>query len=361
MKRDSTFVSTWGIKRSYDDFIVDEVLYPALSGGRDTPASTRITLSKSGLTTLESARLIALAAAVDLGDIDWAGLKDEDGVTRQTLSVRGVYTAEQVSAWSEKLAVSLPTGTHARLTFAGYADAPLTPGALLGNAFSVVVRNLAPSHLPLIGQLTRRPFAFINYYDLQRFGRKDEQKLNHLIGAALIEGDREFAASLYARKVRRGEVSGIDEPSASLDRLAPQEEILIRNAHESHAWNRLAMSACESSMGTLDKETFEHGLAFGYFDDEQAEASGLVTRTLAIRRHRLRDRVPSTSESTRQIIDTTLIRCLEEKVDAQTGTASVALSFFLPSGSYATTVIRQLEHRVLTTAGQLTAQAEAAQ
>ena len=72
------------IKADYDDFEVDEIPLYLPSGAGD---HVYLTIEKQGLSTMRAVRDIATALGVNPRDVGVAGLKDARGITRQTLSI----------------------------------------------------------------------------------------------------------------------------------------------------------------------------------------------------------------------------------------------------------------------------------
>ncbi|MBX3461694.1 MAG: tRNA pseudouridine(13) synthase TruD [Planctomycetes bacterium] len=115
-------------------------------------------LHKSKLSTAEALALIARECDVDRADLAYAGLKDRQAVTDQFVSIPG-----------RAVELQLP---NLRLLPVGTTDRPITSRQSRGNAFEIVVRDLAPVQ----GALLRRNLpslvktGFPNYFDDQRFG-----------------------------------------------------------------------------------------------------------------------------------------------------------------------------------------------
>lgn len=141
-----------------------------------------LTIEKRGITTLEAVRTISRSLGVSEADMGYAGMKDSIGITRQTISLRGLP-----QGLPEDL--ELPA---IRIIAASRHTNKLKTGHLKGNRFKIVVRGIAPDACTLIGEilsvLTRRGVP--NYYGYQRYG---VQANSHLIGAAMLQGDGKSA------------------------------------------------------------------------------------------------------------------------------------------------------------------------
>ena len=163
------------IKESPEDFLVEEVpLYHPCGEGEHTYA----VIEKRGVTTLEALRRIARALRVSDRDIGYAGMKDAVGVTRQTISVPRV-PPEQVAA------LELP---GIRVLSAVLHRNKLRVGHLAGNRFRVRVRGVAADALAraeaVLAILGERGVP--NYFGPQRYG---VQGNSHLVGHALVQRD----------------------------------------------------------------------------------------------------------------------------------------------------------------------------
>jgi tRNA pseudouridine13 synthase len=142
-----------------------------------------------------------------------AGMKDKRGVTSQFITIPASTQIEQFCrTWNgngPKTNSSNGGGGNtvdsgvALLRVGGfrYTDSPLVLGALSGNRFDIVLRNVQGSSTDR-AQTKReveqavdslRQFGFINYFGMQRFGKYHD---THLTGMAVIRGDYEQAIDI---------------------------------------------------------------------------------------------------------------------------------------------------------------------
>ncbi|WP_245595611.1 MULTISPECIES: tRNA pseudouridine(13) synthase TruD [Ferrimonas] len=149
-----------GLLRSQpEDFQVDELL-PFSADGQGEHHLLQI--RKREMTTHQLARKLAEFAGVKAMDVSWAGLKDKFGVTTQWLSVRipGKDTPDWYSLNDDSIQV-LQALRHSK---------KLRVGALLGNAFTLTLRQLkADDGLEARLQQVRET-GVPNYFGEQRFG-----------------------------------------------------------------------------------------------------------------------------------------------------------------------------------------------
>ncbi len=150
------------IKANPEDFVVTEDLgYGADGEGEGEHLLVRI--RKTGANTRFVAEALAKFLGVHQRDVSYAGMKDRHAVTEQTLCFRIPGTAmPDLSSFTLEGVEILEAVRHKR---------KLRIGALVGNAFHLVVRQISDrdaveSRLALI-----REAGAPNYFGTQRFGR----------------------------------------------------------------------------------------------------------------------------------------------------------------------------------------------
>lgn len=118
-------------------------------------------------------------------DISFAGTKDKRAVTTQLFSFRA--PAGRVAE------LDLPDVTVEPM---GTANKPLKLGGLAGNAFTIVLRDVADDALARVAAIADElADGFPNYFGVQRFG--SIRPITHLAGAALVRGDYRAAVEIY--------------------------------------------------------------------------------------------------------------------------------------------------------------------
>ncbi len=174
------------IKERPEDFRVEEIpLYRPGGVGEHT----YFEIEKVGLSTFEAVRRVARALGMRPRDVGYAGLKDAQAVTRQTLSVHGVPPGQV-------LALNLP---HIEVLWAERHTNKLKVGHLRGNRFTIRVRGVGQEALEpcraVLEVLARRGVP--NYFGEQRFGMRGN---SHLLGRAIVRQDWvELTATLLGR------------------------------------------------------------------------------------------------------------------------------------------------------------------
>jgi tRNA pseudouridine13 synthase len=161
-----------------EDFVVDEIaLYP-LSG---TGTHHFVRIRKRGWTTPSMVAVVARAADVDPRDIGTAGMKDKHAVTSQWLSLP--VTARPPQEWS------LPEGLEmVELT---RHENKLRTGHQRGNRFDIRLVELDEAALERTRALCRRigEAGLANYFGAQRFGTGGGNLAQALHWLAMLAGE----------------------------------------------------------------------------------------------------------------------------------------------------------------------------
>jgi len=318
------------------DFAVEELPAYQPSGEGDHVFAW---IEKSGVTTIAAARALARAIGVDERDVGSAGLKDRHAVTRQFLSFPPPARADAL------LAAEVP---GVRVLSAVPHRHKLRTGHLRGNRFALVVRRLA---LPadqaaararaVLARLLEAPGS-PNWFGEQRFGAGGD---NASAGRALLRGggrgprgrERRFLVSayqaelfnrylrrriedgLYARVVtgdllslRRGGLFASTDPAADQPRLE-QGELAVTGPMFGHKMRAPAegSDAAARERALLDEEELSPG---------DFRALGKL------------------APGTRRPLSVALEEALVDVVDED----AIRVRLALPSGAYATSVMREI-------------------
>jgi tRNA pseudouridine13 synthase len=169
------------LKQRPEDFRVEELsrLEPGPTG-----EFSLYRLEKSGIGTPEALRVVGRTWRLDPRTLAFAGLKDRYGITGQTVSIR--------NGPAENFA-----GKGFRLNYLGRGERPAGRGALLGNRFRIVVRDLSADEAATFAARARgcAEHGFPDYYDDQRFGSLRGAG-GRFIARSLMAGDAETALRL---------------------------------------------------------------------------------------------------------------------------------------------------------------------
>ncbi|MCX6715998.1 MAG: tRNA pseudouridine(13) synthase TruD, partial [Candidatus Taylorbacteria bacterium] len=176
------------LKARNEDFEVTEV--PLLPRFLEKGSFTYVWLKKSGFYTFDALEAIGEHFELFYEDMAAEGLKDEDGITSQIISIKKSLKQTDMSAFNKKH--SNKASSYILMErIMGYGDAPVAEKMLHGNSFNLVVRNLKDDVAARIEEFCKKNkfVTFVNYYDSQRFGLPGGPYNTHLIGKAIVEED----------------------------------------------------------------------------------------------------------------------------------------------------------------------------
>ena len=143
------------VKRTPQEFQVEEVVEIS-PGQKGEYALYR--LSKWGANTLDVLRDVARRMGLPFSSIGYGGLKDRHALSHQYITVRGGRAQDL-------------RGKNYRLHYLGPSEVPMGREKVLGNRFSILVRDLdlGPEEVQQEVELVRL-YGLPNYFDEQRFG-----------------------------------------------------------------------------------------------------------------------------------------------------------------------------------------------
>jgi len=192
------------IKERVEDFVVEELpLYAPSGEGEHTFFEVR----KVGISTFQAVQTIAQALGVPLESIGYAGLKDAQAITCQILSVQGV-PPEAVTA------LDLP---KIRVMWAERHRNKLRIGHLRGNRFTICVREVDETALPasraILAVLVERGVP--NRYGPQRFGlRGDSARL----GRSVVKRDASSFTKAFLGEAHSAESDKVQAARVRFDK-----------------------------------------------------------------------------------------------------------------------------------------------
>lgn len=158
-------------KQEYADFQVNEIPITQCSGHG---AHLYLQIEKIDWTTLDLVQHVSTSLKIPAAEIGYAGLKDKHGITTQWFSIPKRPESALASIAAPGLRVIEVRQHHEKLRL----------GQLLGNEFTLTIRNMvSPGRLPHLVK-TLEQGGFINFFGLQRFssGRNISQGLKLLRG-----------------------------------------------------------------------------------------------------------------------------------------------------------------------------------
>jgi len=329
-----------------EDFVVEEVPAYAPSGAGEHVYAW---IEKRDVATPTAATAMAAALGVRARDVGWAGMKDKRAVTRQWLSFPTPVTPEQVQAVKVDGVTVLDVRRHGN---------KLKTGHLRGNRFVLRVRGVgeateAAARASKILRVLAEPPGALNWFGEQRFGRDGD---NAARGRALLAqpdqrvGERERRLMISAvqselfndwlarrvgdglfRRVIEGDwlekrASGgqfsTTDPAADVVRVAAGEIVVTGPMF---GW-KLRAAAAGTEAGAREAAVLaDAGLTLESFRPAGDLAMG-TRRPLAI-----------------AIADATAQPAGDDVID---------VSFSLPSGAYATAVLREIMKTATSDSGE---------
>ncbi|MGB5064194.1 MAG: tRNA pseudouridine(13) synthase TruD [Candidatus Competibacter sp.] len=317
------------LRATPEDFQVCEELDFAPDG---TGEHVWLWVRKRGANTDWVARQLARRAGVPPGAVSYAGLKDRHAVTEQWFSVHLPGKADP--DWSTD-----PDSDFAVLEAARHSR-KLRRGALRGNAFRIVVRELDGDPAELAARFERIATTGVpNYFGEQRFGREG--------------GNLERAAAMFERreKVRDRQQRGLYLSAArsalfnavlarrvidgTWNQAMPGEVLMLAGSHSIFAIEE-ADDAIRQRVATFDLHPT--GPLWGIGELLSTGAGRDLETAVAALLPLFRDGLAAAGLKQER----RALRLMVQDATLEWSTPGVAvLGFRLPAGAYATTVLRE--------------------
>lgn len=323
-----------------EDFLVDEVPAYAASGKGE---HQYVQVQKRLLTTPELVRRLAKAVGMNERDVGYAGLKDKYAVTTQWLSL----------ATKAPISPELPLGEGVKILAVTRHDNKLRTGHLLGNRFTITLTGVHEQAFERAEQIAARlrSQGLPNYFGAQRFGHagrnlpdalswlarggrgrsRFEQKLfpsviqselfNRYLSARVALGTAQLISGEVVRLEGAGAMFRVDDLEKEQPRFA------ARDLHLTGPMLGPKMRPAAGDALALEQRlTAELGL-----DEQMLGALGREA--------------PGTRRDLFAPLPDLVIQAVTDRPEP-----ALRLSFTLPSGGYATEVLRQLTHEPFLTA-----------
>tara|TARA_R110002111_G_scaffold255157_1_gene321289 strand:- start:82632 stop:83705 length:1074 start_codon:yes stop_codon:yes gene_type:complete len=177
------------LKQTAEDFIVEEIpVYPP-SGEGD---HLFVWVEKRGVSAQFLVKILAEQLRISPGDIGVAGMKDRHAVTRQMVSVPAECEPLLAEFAFDGISI-LESSRHER---------KLKTGHLKGNRFSILLRNTCEEGFAKAKAIQEKidQTGFPNYYGAQRMGI-DNETLR--MGLKLLKGDRVSSKYIRNKSLKR--------------------------------------------------------------------------------------------------------------------------------------------------------------
>lgn len=332
--RRNGFMEEYRYKVCSTDFRVNEILNVILDGGD----YHYYLLYKRGIRTVDALDDIAREQEISIADITYAGLKDEDAVTIQYISIKD-RIIENCSRDID--------GGYYRLTYIGDSNNPIIIGRLQGNSFRIRIRKLNHSMAVKIYMGEKHTWSIINYFDVQRFGMPNKPKVTHLIGEYLIN-QRYEEAFVFMRKSGNIDEDTYfewrDKEKTYFDRLEIRRKSFFLSAKDSFDWNQCVQNIVSTEKHFLENN--KQGIPFIYADLSFPMKKKLLSIPICWHRYDDDGNIYEKLSRRQPYIDVIYRASEVMSDDIFDGTYMIGIDFVLPAGAYATNVIDQLVYQV---------------
>lgn len=330
------------IKEFNQDFFVEEALtvpYNKIGGKYYI-----INLTKSGYTTFEAIELISSFFHCEPFSIGYAGLKDEDAITSQKISLEvGVQPViELIRNFNE---IYVGEEKWMNLSLLGYSDQSISIGKLVGNSFCLNLRKISSCNIDKIKTRKKWRIFFPNYYDSQRFGLPGGPKINHLVGEALLNNDYVGALQLL-RHVNVQEYSNIEDymenPKQYFESIESRKLLFYYNSFSSFLFNN-QLSQLLGDIKVCDMDIAKKCNVNMALSQNNKLSYGNWQEIERYTFDKNGDLLQKTS-SREQIIS---VEIIVNRIEEDLGYNCVQVSFYLPSGCYATLAMKQFALEIM--------------
>ncbi|MGS0673462.1 tRNA pseudouridine(13) synthase TruD [Shewanella sp. 125m-1] len=318
--------STADLRTHNSDFQVQEILPFAPTGEGEHHL---LHIRKDGLNTLEIVKRLSIFAHVHPKEVTYAGQKDKHAVTEQWFGVRipGKETPDWQQLNCEQVTV-LSAARHSK---------KLRIGALAGNRFTLILRNVSDINDVIRRIDLVREQGVPNYFGEQRFGHDGK---NLVFGRQMFTGrkvkDRN-KRSMYLSAVRSNVFNVAGSGRLALHGTKPLAGDCVMLAGSksyfvAELWDETLIERLNNKDIQLSAPLWGRGLPLAQGEAALCEADAL--ESLAIDKDGL-EHAGLSQERRALLLEP---QHLQYQVDEDT----ITLKFALPSGSYATSILREL-------------------
>jgi tRNA pseudouridine13 synthase len=203
------------LKQLPSDFIVEEI--PSIEISKDKKEHKIFILEKKEIDTFDAIRLVSAHLKIPLYEIGYAGLKDKHAMAKQYISIPSKYNIDSFKI------------DNLNLTFLGFYNKKIKIGDLIGNKFTITVRNIKSRKLDSILEKANsiQSFGIPNYFDSQRFG---SVYYNEFIAKHVIKKDYEKAVKIFLTRYHKSENKKVkNDKRAILANWSNLGKISVRN------------------------------------------------------------------------------------------------------------------------------------
>lgn len=336
------------IKKQPEDFLVQEALcsqfVPMYHTEQDDLFGLYI-IQKKGFTTFESVNIISDFFKIPTVDLGYAGLKDEDAITFQFMTIPKSYILknEDINKFNSYYANK---NSFIQITHHGYCPIPIQVGKLIGNSFSIVVRNICPEMYMKYKGMKSYNLYMLNYYDIQRFGLPNSVKKTHEIGFHLIQKNYDEARNILCLMDSPEKIKSLNFIGSSEEffhSLEPRTLSFYYNSWESNRYNHQLAELLKKYDYNVITQTYD-GISYVFTKNKKVLIDILNDKEfLSIEKHYYDgEKIIQRTSQRPSIINTTIQFNKWDEDIMHKGKFMLQISFFLPSGSYATLAVKQM-------------------
>ncbi|MEX1019803.1 MAG: tRNA pseudouridine(13) synthase TruD [Litorilinea sp.] len=333
------------LRAATQDFVVEEIpLYMPTDEGQHL----YVNLTKEELTTKDVQTRLERLFGLKRGDVGFAGMKDKFARTTQTFSLSvGHQTAEQAQAFAQdavtRIGENLPVTVH----WARFHTNKLKVGHLLGNRFTIAVTDLAcePTEAMTRAQAIADAIqarGIPNYFGPQRFG---PQGTNVTQGLEILQGQRKR----HDRWLRKFLISSVQSYlcNAYLARRLDAglfDRLLTGDVAKKYATGGIFVVedlAADQPRYAAQEISFTAPIFGAKMMATQAEAREFEAGVIAEFPDIVEKLGAARTEGTRRLGRLLPHDLTVEHLPADDTRAGLQVTFFLPKGAFATTVLRE--------------------
>lgn len=334
-----TAISRGDLKTYVDDFVVEEQLGFAFSGEGEHHL---LWIEKANTNTAYVAEQLAAYSKIPLRDISYAGRKDKFARTRQYFSVyQGKHTSPDWQGFEHpNIRIMASTRHHKKLR----------TGALKSNKFSLIIRNIEPrSHAQWEHRMTQiQKYGVPNYYGQQRFGEMQTNNGmvlngNLKLGLRMAQGEK-----IKNRNKRSMAISALRSylfNEVLSCRISQQlhAQVLLGDALQLSGSNSYFVVTASDDMSTLNQRLATH--------DVQITAPLVGSGLLYVKEKalELEQSILARHPSIVKVLASIGLKqerrpamLYPQNMQWSVENSQLSLSFSLPSGCFATAVVREI-------------------
>lgn len=331
------------VKTKNSDFKVAEVpLLPDMDTSEKT--YTYIWLKKSNHTTFKALERLKDFFRLNFDDVAAEGLKDEDGITEQLISIKRNLLDSDAESFNKENYTNEETYVSIE-RIVGYGSEPVHAKALHGNSFQIIIRNLTENEANTIENFVknRKFFSFINYYDNQRFGLPGGPYMTHLIGKAICENKWDEAFEYM--KQSGNEIPEGKTGKEAFKSINPNRVDFYVSSYNSFLWNNAVSDFLKKNYESRKFSFPGIGELYLPTDFANLPAGNFVVDSFYFDKE---DFSTISSKFTREIsLASAVYFCNKKHDEIFEGKTQISLSFFLHTGCYATMIIKQIIKQAL--------------